>query len=749
MNMVGSNLRLVVVLTAVVWTTKLTADCLVTPSFSGTVRLARATDVTVTASHDGSHQHRLITAGNSKGIGTFLSKSALLSTKEANANANADTSKEETLSESDLDDVDARVLRIMLQEKKLDLETEEDVRKLLERGTVKTVPKRTQTAEKKVPEESEFSSKILQTLADTKLWKKVSAQAADAVASVGIWVSNKVEQDVKVLAALGVFAWDRAVRDVARALPAANAQAKKILILTNSSSFIASPPPTPEGLRNVMEDMKRPVDEIKSVSREILGILSGERTAVTASAANSRRGLRTAAPAGVANSAERQRRAYEQRRKLDKQQKDVTKIGGSVVDTVWELRRELKAETNAPGYKTVPIRNAIEAGVAVTGNVLRGVREEARLAAAKRKELRLREAREETTDDHDNIAPGETDFYRRAEYIDTPASTDFKPLDVTGAFDARVVERTEQTRTDPEQEKILLAELKTERARIFDRLTKCIDDPAVSWLTPTVIDRLENLDFFSGPGMQDSLTKMILLRDEMENRANDETVTSLERSVDELLDIRAAIDYLCTITALEVSDVIATQMRTELLEHGQSGEEIPLILRLEEAVASVLTAKATIKEPEIEMEARIVTPEIFDVIPDAVFVDVIPDAFVMDTQSGYYVDEGIDAAGAGLMAEIVTDDDFDNAVGAAKAAFDGSGVYEESEKKENNILMQATLRSLDVVLFIVERALTVGVPSTVMALKTAMTRVEEVNRNGKGSVGWKQLGNLADTKGRY
>ena len=138
-----------------------------------------------------------------------------------------------TTQEEKLSDMDARVLRSMLQDSdKLDLKTEENLKKLLERGVVsKQVPQDAQqaasTSQKKkkkmqgLDDESEFSSQVLQTLSDTKLWKALSRKAGDWVESATLYLVNRVERDAMTLAALGAFAWDRAVRDVGRALPAA------------------------------------------------------------------------------------------------------------------------------------------------------------------------------------------------------------------------------------------------------------------------------------------------------------------------------------------------------------------------------------------------------------------------------------------------------------------------------------------------------------------------------------------------
>jgi hypothetical protein len=142
---------------------------------------------------------------------------------------------------------------------------------------------------------------------------------------------------------------------------------------------------------------------------------------------------------------------------------------------------------------------------------------------------------------------------------------------------------------------------------------------------------------------------------------------------------------------------------------------------------------------------------VFDVIPDAVFVDVIPDAFLMDTHErweGREEEEDEDGVGAGLMAEIVSDNDFETAaLNAAKKVLAVSA--DDRRKAEPNLLYILVLRSLDVLFFITEKTVTVVVPGTMVVVRTAWTRLEEMQRSGMGSKGWKELGNLADAKGRY
>jgi hypothetical protein len=677
---------------------------------------------------------------------TFSRRSLFQSRTSTNIDTSTSSSSSSSTNdfEEELSEVDTRVLRAMLQEQKLNLDTEEDVRKLLERGTVKTAPKQQKTSKKMNElESSEYSSKILKTLTDTKLWKKVSAKAGNALESVGIWVTNKIEQDVKVIAALGVFTWDRVTRDVARALPAArNAAKKQLLTLSNSSSYVAAVL-SPNALmedenqsQNFVQEMNRPEDEIKSVSRDFFSILSGERTAFTSgTSATTGRGLRTVAPAGTANSAERQRRALQQRRKLEQAKKSVTNIGGSVVDTAWELRRELKAEINVPGYKTEPIRSAIAAGVVATGNILNGVREEARLNAAKRQELFIQESQTDSSSTVPSV-----------DNLDKQSNT----------FTAKnVVEDEKSTETE-----LLLNEIRMERKRIVDKLTKCIDKPDESWLAPEVVASLDNTDFIASKSMQDCLTKMILLRDEIANPSHDEILSFLEYSVNDLVAIRTAIEYLCSFTASEISEIVAAEIGYEIMGRGsESDYEEPLILRIEEALISmqemelhdqsIQEATSKSKDPVETVEPNVFSPEIFDVIPDAVFIDVIPDAFMMDTHESFEGESTDDGVGAGLIAEIVSEDDFENAVGAAKNVFEVQGDEDSSKKEERNPVIIILLRSLDVAFFISEKAFTVGIPGTILLVKTALTRLDEINRLGLGSEGWKKLCNIANAKGRY
>jgi hypothetical protein len=636
----------------------------------------------------------------------------------------------EQLEEDTLSDVDSRVLQSMLQDSKLDLDTEEDIKKLLERGTANTAKKNPEA--KAEESDTQFSSSVFKTFSDTKLWKKVTAQASDLAESVGIWVTNRIEQDVKVLTALGVFTWDRVVQDVARALPAASTSARKFLILTNSSSY--QEPLEPE--RSVLEEMNRPADEIQAVSRAVFAILAGDQA--------SGRGLRTVAPAGSINSAERQRRAFVQRKKLDKQDRDVTRVAGAVVDTAYELQRELAAEANPAGYKTISIRNAIEAGVSNTGNILRGVKELVRLGAADRNEQMLLTA---------------------------------NPIEVTGAG----LDRTE-----------ILIKLQMERSNIAARLQQCIKDPGRTWLRQEITGD-EFLCFDEGM-LRDVVTMMIFVRDEVETKFEEENEGTLENIIHQLSSVRNSVEDIHSRIAEAASWKVAEAFRNEIFAILVDSAEQPLILRLVELEESInpppeslfsntaptgatmahgVSAKASENQPWFAMtdpyqgEQVVVEPIQSGNVKRPTFVDVIPEIVatrpmepsshdvveVKSTASENFdvtvLDDEKESQGYTFAAELVTDDDFDVAVGRAKSVKALTEEEMEEKTEQPSLVSMFLLRSLDVVFFLVEKTLTVGVPKAIALSKTISIRIDEINRDGRGTKGWQQFRKSASPRGRY
>jgi len=132
-----------------------------------------------------------------------------------------------------ISNVDARVLESILADGKLDLNSEEEVKKLLE-GPRRTEDFRVDFNNGE-EDESKYSSKVISSVSDNKFWNSVRAKGFELIDTVGIIIANRIERDTKTLAAIGIFGLDRIRQDIGRALPAAGRQVKKLLLSSNST----------------------------------------------------------------------------------------------------------------------------------------------------------------------------------------------------------------------------------------------------------------------------------------------------------------------------------------------------------------------------------------------------------------------------------------------------------------------------------------------------------------------------------
>jgi hypothetical protein len=633
----------------------------------------------------------------------------------------ASTIKEQVL----LSEVDARVLKQMLSDEVL----QGDVRLLLERGVIQNESTRqptTTTLSEEEENNSNYSSNVMRKFADTKLWKKLSVQAELVLESIAIWAQNKVENDVRVVAALGLFAWDRAARDVARALPETitRMQPKQMFQLTNTSSY--KQPSSLSSTRSILQRMNAPADEIQSVTRSILDIVKANGRQQQPFA---ERTLRTVAPAR-----ERQRRAYHQRKRLLQQDKNVLRMATKATDTVWELRQELQAESSPPGYKTATLRTSIAAGVSSAGNLLSSVRQQAKLVASQKAVMRLQHARDATED-------------ARAE---------------------------------------LLKELQTERTRIYNRLRACIEEPEHTWLRDEVVSVAFNNDDdtvrLSADALQQVVALMILVRDNMnacdkELNLNDSFSTLLS----ELHRIRGQVNDIRARAAEAVSYTIAEQLWQDLIGMELGAEMDPVILRLSEIETSYAESFENVVLDTSELEAANAAQEAvmkslklqleedleasgasgYHLESDSAkaafvgaspeYVDVEPVMYTISNQHSIHYRDDVDTASeAGndrsVMAELITDDDDDStfAMGPARNAAE----YNEQEEMKLNLVLDLTLRAFDVVFFMLEKTFTVLLPKSLEIGKTVSQRLQGVS-NYEGTRGWKIVSTTTNAKGRY
>jgi hypothetical protein len=660
----------------------------------------------------------------------------------------------------DISDVDARVLKSMLSDGTFDQFTEDEVFQLLQRASN---PK--SNLRPPVPSESVFESKTLQTLLDTKLWKALSAKTDDLLETLKIFVENRIERDTKLLAALGIFLWDRVVQDVARALPAASSSGEAVgravrkatRQLGSSSSFRevqnVSSVQDSENTRsleelNLYEELNTPLDEIRSVTQSIQDILKGEKS-------TSKRGIRSVAPAGQRTRTERQQRAYQKRKqtvlKREKEGVDIRKVAGTVVDVAYEVRRDFQVETNKPGYKTERVRTAIAAGAATTSRVLAAARDgqpgawrNLFAASENEKGQQLLEMQ------GSNL-----------QQIDIPDLPDLPEVPPEPVLETPVLQ--------------LPVELLDEQDSVISRLKLCIEKPEITWLTDPV--SLNTAAALNSDNLRDVVTAMIIARDDLSIKSREpknikEIVTSLKK-------VKSTIDAVLILTENAVGSEISKELRQILYGYDSDSIIQPTLVALDEiqdayqldlleaeSAARIRFETAVAEREQLILEWERLFDERERIIQEAKDAALRIDAEIeanrvkeLEDQENLFflIDSKEDesktidlpfqkinsvskdlkssvADGDSVVAEIVFDDiegtDVDEGYRTVVEPVEG--------EEEGNIIADATLRSLDIVLTVSEKAI-LFLPGFVQAASIASSRLENASRGGLGKIGWSPL----------
>ena len=657
------------------------------------------------------------------------------------------------------------------------------------------------------------------TLSDTKLWKSLQAKADEIMESAKIYLSNRIERDAKLLASVGLFAWDRAVRDVTRTLPAAGtsgasvgrAMRKAALQLGNSSSFdemqaILKETRTSLRERTVLDELNSPLDEIKSVTQSIRAILNGE-----APTFSSGRSLRTVAPAGQSKMAERQRRAYARRKQTTLKNEGTVNIGlSNLVDAAWEMKRELEVETSQPGYRTETFRNAIEAGAQTTARVI-GAAQEGRS---------LRQALFGGMDTSNPVMLGS------AAVIEDVYDTMAEVIRMDDEMEDIEIQQAIYTPID-----LLLPDsLLDEQYNVVLRIRKCIEQPDETWLSADVLESIDTQ--IDEANLRETVTAMICARDNLEEEEESMEISDINQIVGQLNKVKRTVDSIISLAATSAGFVAAGRLSDVLYGTDQSNGapavllsiediraqyEIDLKSSIEEAISKtkrrqrdieasnaedrlgILSERAAseqvdeddainahtgaigndveyesaaIEEAEegvgrkvwfatvieaLECESleyatrggtgsvlnNVFTDDESDVLT-AEFTDVL----VTNTEmSNVWPENSIDESDIKFsVVEVVTDSEYDSLKAAAAGEDDNTDEVSDLEK---NALVTLALRSLDILVLVIEKVVLSGIPNMLVLGTTASKRLDEISRGGRGRIGWSRLENVQTGSKRY
>lgn len=704
-----------------------------------------------------------------------------------------------------LSDLDARVLQSLLEDKSLDLKSEENLRKMLTSSAHESSAKK--EAYKVETTSSNFSSTLFKTFDNNEIWNSLSAKAESFMESAKIFIQNRIDRDAKLLATIGVFAWQRAMKDVGRALPSAGksgaGMAKKmrdsLFLLANNSSyvpyiakdnFILPPSKYSAGVeRGVYEELNTPMDEIKSVTEAIRNILAGKAVS------EQQRGLNSVARAGVNFNAERQKMAFERRKKtVLKREKEgfdakVLRATSTLTDTAWELKREIEVEGNEAGYRAKRAQKQLQGTLNSVGL----------LGGAETKSFR---------------GMGERLFGNASSINRSEDVSGDKPLDVTIAKASL---------------EVTASDLETERRRVFQGLCDCLDNPSESWLGATFptrehdkdeIQDMPDLPHYASPVGSSSkmtsanenlweqlITTMVLTRDDIEAELSDnlESYEKEEEIIEELQKLEKRINIICSQATASAGPEASQSLLTKL--KGREDSSQPSILwliddiidqrnqriktqndtsmqdmiynknsydlnglemeKIDVPVTSADRSIPTLDDSEIISEDsndRYETVVVSEVVPGDVIHPKVSNARSYSladadfeilsttnaaTTTSTTMEDSDDVLSVYANVEIVSDDEADF-IKEDDRKLNSAAVEDQTvQSKDPPIFIKLFLRSIDVSLFVIEKSITVALPGIFKACSLMQERIEESNREGRGRNGWEALKNLGDASRRY
>lgn len=338
------------------------------------------------------------------------------------------------------------------------------------------------------------------------------------------------------------------------------------------------------------------------MTKAILDILSGKELPASSSySANSRRGstsLRSLAPAGTSRLAERQRRAYQARKKtvLQREKEGVnSKLWrgiGSVSDVTWELKREMEmGEGREAGYRSKGVRKALAEGAGLL------------LDAGRQGQKWLSESRSGA---NKKVIGGAME-----EKPMMDGSLDFMDAEVSIAEEEIIEEVIDEINLEYAPDGLLSPlSFIEEKRRLVVSLEACLSKPGQTWLTKEVVAKATESGIgLDGDILREVITTMVCARDELKTEidyAEAEEGASLKMDF-VLQDYRRMKEMVDSVSALAVSAAgeAAARILKEELEGFVLSDSLDDILNIEfERVEQLLAELVAAREEEILMQQK-------------------------------------------------------------------------------------------------------------------------------------------------
>ena len=605
-----------------------------------------------------------------------------------------------------------------------------------------------------------------QSVSDNKFWNSVRAKGFELIDTVGIIIANRIERDTKTLAAIGLFGLDRIRQDIGRALPAAGRQVKKLLLSSNSTyveQFLDATENTPFALPSERSMTERemlttPADEIKAVTGAILEILAGNELPESSSSSfsNPRRNLGSFAPAGTSKLAERQKRAYQARKKtvLKREREGIDRSFGrtigSLTDATWELRREMQTGAGREaGYRTKGVRRALAAGAT---KLLQSGREESRKlisGSRSRYQRMIGGSSEPTPDANQNI------------------------MEVSAVEEAEIIQEVmEETNYEYAEDGLLSPQsFLEEKRRLIMTLDSCLSQPGNTWLTKDVVNQATNSGVnLDNAMLKEVITTMVTVRDQLQKEVDEAEERQwmdlrIEYVSTELRRLKEMVDSVSSLAVSAAGEYAANLLRSELQGFVLSDNLDEIIDTELERMEQVLAERVAAREEEVQSQRR----QAMEARGQQAVVEVV-DATVDWSQStqqpqvgnsGYTEVEVVQSQNSAWdqgdysdqmprsSVEVVSDSEYSDYEQSFRYAESGSMEEEEDGTEEENPATEFVLRVLDALFFVGEKLFFVVLPELITGGANISARYSQAQNRGTGSVGWKVFKNMKTKKNQY